>query len=358
MLREPEILTALRTAITETLTGAGVVKVVETTLRNQSLFQGRTRPDLTVDVETQGGGRYLIVVEVKSYGQPRYASMGASQLRYMIEGREKTYGIFGAPFVSEESRAICRASGIGFIDLAGNCFIRFNGVYVSREGRPNPYPGTRPMRSIFAPRATRALRAMLLNPRRIWLVRDLATEAGISLGQASNLKKQLLNYSLIGESADSKTGFSLADPQSLLDAWASKYDYRSNGIRDYYSPENVRVFEKRVVDYLRANGMRYALTMTSGAARVAPFLRYSRAFSYVDGDQSAIAKDLGLKRVPSGANVTLLQPYDEGVYYGSREIDGAIVVSDIQLYLDLKGYKERGEEAAAFILENRLRKQW
>ncbi len=35
-----------------------------------------------------------------------------------------------------------------------------------------------------------------------------------------------------------------------------------------------------------------------------------------------------------------------------------LVVSDIQLYLDLKGYMKRGEEAAEFLLERRLRKQW
>jgi len=34
------------------------------------------------------------------------------------------------------------------------------------------------------------------------------------------------------------------------------------------------------------------------------------------------------------------------------------VVSDVQLYLDLKSNKERGEEAASFILEQRLRKRW
>jgi hypothetical protein len=53
-----------------------------------------------------------------------------------------------------------------------------------------------------------------------------------------------------------------------------------------------------------------------------------------------------------------LEPYDEGVFYAVQEINGMQVVSDAQLYLDLKGYKERGEEAAQFLLENRLRKQW
>lgn len=65
-----------------------------------------------------------------------------------------------------------------------------------------------------------------------------------------------------------------------------------------------------------------------------------------------------LKEVTSGPNVSVLEPYDEGVFYGLQEIDGTNVVSDIQLYLDLKNYKGRGEEAAEFLYEQRLRKLW
>jgi hypothetical protein len=37
---------------------------------------------------------------------------------------------------------------------------------------------------------------------------------------------------------------------------------------------------------------------------------------------------------------------------------GDVVVSDVQLYLDLASYKGWGEEAAAFVLEQRLRSRW
>ena len=96
----------------------------------------------------------------------------------------------------------------------------------------------------------------------------------------------------------------------------------------------------------------------SGAYLVAPFLRYKRAFVYLSHSIEKVALALGWKEVSSGPNVTILEPYDEGIFYGLQEINGMKVVSDTQLYLDLKGYKERGEEAAQFLLENRLRKQW
>ena len=91
---------------------------------------------------------------------------------------------------------------------------------------------------------------------------------------------------------------------------------------------------------------------------VAPFLRYNRAFVYILDNIEKIAKDLDFKEVPSGSNISILQPYDEGVFYNLQIIDGAKVVSDIQLYLDLISYKERGEEAAKFLLEQRISKSW
>jgi hypothetical protein len=62
--------------------------------------------------------------------------------------------------------------------------------------------------------------------------------------------------------------------------------------------------------------------------------------------------------VPSGANVTLLVPYDSGVFYGARAYDDISVVSPVQLYLDLVSYKGRGEEAAQFLFERVIEPAW
>jgi hypothetical protein len=103
---------------------------------------------------------------------------------------------------------------------------------------------------------------------------------------------------------------------------------------------------------------RYGLALFSGARKVAPFVRFMKFFSYIEGDIEDIAKALQFKKVESGANVTLLQPYDDGVFYRLQDINGINVVSDIQLYLDLKSYKGRGEEAAQAIFEQRIKPKW
>ncbi|MCG6538107.1 MAG: type IV toxin-antitoxin system AbiEi family antitoxin, partial [Syntrophales bacterium LBB04] len=75
-------------------------------------------------------------------------------------------------------------------------------------------------------------------------------------------------------------------------------------------------------------------------------------------DVESIAKILSLKEVTSGANVTLFIPYDEGVMYGTRQIDGICIASPVQVYLDLVGLKGRGEEAAQAIMDEVIKRTW
>ena len=97
----------------------------------------------------------------------------------------------------------------------------------------------------------------------------------------------------------------------------------------------------------------------SAAARYAPFVRYQRAYAYVlEGRIEELVQSLHLKEVPSGANLILWIPYDDGVWYGTKELAGTEVTSDIQTYLDLQSMHERGDEAARFLLEQEIKPRW
>ena len=99
-------------------------------------------------------------------------------------------------------------------------------------------------------------------------------------------------------------------------------------------------------------------TAFSGAARLQPIARYQRWAAYYLGNPEQLAERAGLKRVNSGANVTVLSPYDKSVLYGVRQIDQAPIVSPVQLYLDLRQTKGRGEEAAKAIVDEVIAPQW
>ena len=69
-------------------------------------------------------------------------------------------------------------------------------------------------------------------------------------------------------------------------------------------------------------GIKYGLTGFSGSARFAPTVRYQRSMAYVQGELDPLIDLLEIKPVSSGSNVTLLKPYDEGVFYQSEERSG------------------------------------
>ena len=116
--------------------------------------------------------------------------------------------------------------------------------------------------------------------------------------------------------------------------------------------------ERKIAECCQDKRIPYALTLFSGVALVAPFARYTRGFVYVSNKIQEVAESVGLKGVSSGPNFTILEPYDEGVFYASRETEGIIIACDVQLYLDLIGYRGRGEEAAKFLFEQRIKPKW
>ena len=315
----------------------------------------QTRPDFTIDVKTKDNEKYSLFVEVKSLGQPRFARMAVNQLQAYTSSKRNVYGIFGAVFLSAESRRICRENNIGYIDLAGNCFIKFNNIYLEIQGKPNLYPTTRPIKSLFAKKTTRAIRILLTYPNKMWTVLELAKKAKLSLGQTSNIKKRLLDFEYIQEK---EKRIVLINPEALIKKWIENYSYNINQIEHYYSLEGTKQIEKKLADYCESNKISYGFTLTSGASFVSPMLRYNRVFAYLSGSIEEIACSLGWKKVPSGPNVSLMNPFDESVLWDIQEIRGIKIVSDIQLFLDLSGYKGRGEEAAEFLYDNRLKNRW
>lgn len=136
---------------------------------------------------------------------------------------------------------------------------------------------------------------------------------------------------------EDKEGLRLTDPKALMAQWAENYTYRKNAVREFYSMKETDEIESALSKVCRDRGIQYAFTGFSGARRVAPTVRGQRVMAYVDSITEEFIRKVGLKEVPTGANVSLMIPYDEGVYYEARKIDSLKIVCPVQLYLDLKG---------------------
>ncbi|MBP7936805.1 MAG: hypothetical protein KA354_19355 [Phycisphaerae bacterium] len=302
-----------------------------------------------------GDNSELLLIETKPSGQPRLAREAVNQLlRY--HGRfPKACLVFAAPYISAAAGKIATDEGIGYLDLAGNCRLCFDHVYIRRTDWPNPAVERRGLRSLYSPKAERVLRALLAEPRRTWKIEPLAAAAQVSLGMASKVKRLLDDREWLIREAG---GFRLNQPAALLNEWNRNYKYDRNTVHDFYSFDSIPQIEAKLAQACESMTSRYALTGFSAGARLAPMVRYQRVTAYVTGRLEEVAQHMGLKRVTSGANVSLIEPYDEGVLFGARDVDGRWIVSPLQAYLDLLNFRGRGEEAAEAILDQVVKPTW
>lgn len=353
-IQEKELVQKAEAKLREILERVPFIEVGATRFEQPNEQAVLFQPDLLMQISSPDGP-VTLVVEVKSALTPKMARETGRQLATLADMIPAGYGVLMAPYISERSAAVCREAGVGYMDLAGNCGLYFERVFLEVQGRPNPYKKEQKLKFLFSPKSSRAIRVMLENPQRVWKVQDLAKEAQLSAGMVSNIKTRLEEQEM---GRKEPGGFRLTDPEALLMKWSQKYSLRKNQWSDYYLTGDVSQIENQIAGSLKKLNQQYAFTLFSAADKVAPYARYQRVFVYVDGDQSPLAEELGMKPVDSGPNVTILEPYDEGVFYGGKEINGQFVVGLIQLYIDLASYKGRGQDVAGFILENKLRKTW
>ncbi len=328
---------------------------------------GGLSPDLVVEVWKQGesrssrAARVTLIFEVKASGQPRWARMAAAQLSRYIEqvtehGQPPVYGLLVAPYVSDAAAEILRDRGHGYLDLAGNGRLVCDGIYVDRKGNPNPFSERSELRTLFSPKASRVLRILLMRPRIPWRMAALAEEACVSLGLVAKVKPLLLDREW---AVVTPHGLALTAPAEALDAWAAAFRYRRNYIHDFYSFKSVQETEHRLAEAAEDVGACYALAEFSGAERLAPHVRYNRVAAYVETDAlDEVARRAELRTVETGPNIRLFDPYDAGVFLGARRIGDVNVAHPIQLFLDLKRARIRGEEGAAFLRSQILEPAW
>jgi hypothetical protein len=308
---------------------------------------GMQHVDLMVKFK-MGDVEHNLALEINSLGQPREIREAIDRLVAIRRELPDAYPVAVSTYISGQSAALLKRNAVGYLDLSGNCYLSFGNVLIEKDGKPNLRPSTRPLKSLFAPRATRVVRVLLVDPQHVWRLEELAKTAEVSLGHAHNVVKRLEELSWVDHGEHQR--IRLARAGDLLDAWVDSYSYRLHGIETYFSPE--RITRKLVGDIARlahAENRRYAFTLHSGAALVAPNVRLPAIHCYVDGDPGPIALGLGLRPGEGEGNVHLMTPNDHGVFHAPIAKGGVPVVSLPQLYADLYHYERRGREQAAYL---------
>lgn len=309
-------------------------------------------PDLSVVVGSGRRARRLLVA-IKSVGEPRYVGQAITSLRLGQKASPRAYGVVAAPYMGPESRRLCREAGVGYVDLVGNAFLKFDGIYVERQSAERPRRERARLRRLFAPKSARIARVLLEHPDAAWTLARLAGEAQVSLRTAHLVVAALDEKAFVDRA---RGAIRLSNPGGLLDLWAESYRLDQHRERTFYTfTRSPREVARKLGEAAARLGQRAALTLHGGAALVAPFVRSAEVHAYVLGDIDRMVQALDLRPVDAGGTVHLLTPNDEGVLYGVRTIERIPVVCNTQLYLDLVNFPGRGREQAAELRRRVLR---
>ena len=270
--------------------------------------------------------------------------------------------LLAAPSLSPERQERLRSLGICYVDLAGNAWIKAPGILIDQRSRERKAAGFREVNSPFSDKSSLVLRAMMEEPDRCWGNNEIAEKAGVSPGWVSQICGRLaeLRYAVRAEDRKLK----LFRPQDVLADWVEFYRLRKQEQYRFHLPADSSEAVMKALksaDCLRKH--KGLLSFQAGASLVAPHASFREVHVYSEGLPAGLAawsKELALEESsPSESNLVLISPfYGVAARYGCRVIAGFPLVSDVQLYLDLRLYPLRGEEAARHLFEKRLAPKW
>ena len=272
MVSEKQILNRVPNFIKENIPAFKIKKIV-----HRPKIKGII-PDLVIDVE-MAGKKIKLIIEVKSKGFPSQILQSIPSLLKAGNSLKNSYPIFVSDFISKKGASICKENNIGYIDLAGNCYLRLKEVYIEKVGEEQIERSRNILKKLFSPKATRVIRALLEEPERLWKINELSQTLKVALGYTHEIITKLIEQGYIIR--DDKKRIHLSRSAELLDDWARQYKISSKSMHSYYSSiKNTEALMKKAANTLKRNKTTYCFTLHAGASLIAPFMRFNDVHFY------------------------------------------------------------------------------
>jgi hypothetical protein len=119
-----------------------------------------------------------------------------NELRSLPEHAE-LYPMVATPYISDNLQRRCKELGVGYVDLNGTFLLETQDVYIDVVRPAKAFKNPQGVKNIFAGRSRRIIRVLLVNPFKPFRLEQLATETELSVGQAFQVTKQLLEDGLL-----------------------------------------------------------------------------------------------------------------------------------------------------------------
>jgi len=288
---------------------------------------GSLRADALLRVVAPEGTTGVFTVETKS----RVSARDAVAMGERFSQQPRTEGLVLAGFVSKMGRQRLREAGVSYLDQTGNAWIRLPSpaVFIDRQGADtDPNPPRRGVQSLKGTTAARIVRG-LCDWSPPFGVRELARLTDADPGYVTRVLKLLEEEDLIERGPRGK----VLDVRwrDLLLRWSDDYTVtETNRAATFLAVRGL----SSVIELLPELTGPYALTgslAVPAPARVAP----GRLLSFYVSEVERAAADLDLRPADAGANVVLLEPFDDVVFERTRVDDGRVLVALSQCVVDL-----------------------
>lgn len=253
-------------------------------------------------------------------------------------------------YLSRQIQDLLRERGVSFIDATGNIFISADNplVVISERGATaDPWRGAgRPTTSLKGLPAALMVRA-LADYTPPLTVPELAKVAGASIGAAYRLVDYLTNEGLL--SRVDRGPITEVDWPELLRRWSQDAPILNvNSTRGFLEPRGIDSLVQKLGR--QASRQRYAVSGSLATQPYAPYADARLGLIYAE-DPTALASDLGLRPVESGANVILAAPRSPVVFERTSSWRDITIVAPSQAAADLLGGPGRNPVEGEFLLD-------
>lgn len=276
-------------------------------------------------------------------------NISPKDIHHLLSRNDKNV-LLVATFLSLRSCDLLTEYGASYVDTTGNLRLVANdpAIFIEvKSEKKDPQSHKRDLKSLKGAATARVIRA-LCDFEPSYGVRSLAKRASVPLGTTSRVVNFLEEEALLRR--DAKKQIIYVNLPDLMIRWTQDYNIlTSNKVFSYLEPRHLSTLISKLQKLDR-----YAVTGSIAGPSIAP----SRlTMIYVDDAKNA-AKILDLTPTDTGANVWLLEPYDEVVFERIQLIklpsmlnESINAVAQSQLIADLMTSPGRGPQEAEVFLE-------
>jgi hypothetical protein len=214
------------------------------------------------------------------------------------------------------------------------------------------------MKILLGDKANIIIRAMMSQPDRKWVARDFEKEFGVGRARAAAVLSALRVKGFVGGIRSGRLAHSvLQNKEELLEEWLKVYKFELNEAHLYYSAREDILSRLREYFAAKNESKKYALTLHTGANFITHYVNTPTIYCYLSAEKFKNAsldlrQSLDLKELKKGGNIYLIKPYYKNTaFFNTQTIKGYNVVSDLQLYLDLYHFPQRGRDHAEYLLK-------